>query len=109
MSKPITPQEAKEFYNDNFPSFVIEAVNSLIRTNYRPTSQSFNLKVSVVKSAIVNAVSNYNDEHGSSIMFQDYYLDFENIYKRFGWKVSFDRAGYNESYESFYTFEVATN
>lgn len=105
-SKPIRPSEVKEHFDNNFPSFIIDAINDVIKESYRPNSKKFDVKLSVVKNKIITAISNYNDEFNASYQFKDYFLDFENLYKKFGWKVSFDKATYGDSYESFYTFEV---
>lgn len=105
-SKPIRPSEVKEHFEKNFPSFIIDAINDVIKEAYRPNSKKFDVKLSIVKNKIITAISNYNDEFNASYQFQDYYLDFESLYNKFGWSVKYDKPAYNESYEGFYTFEV---
>jgi hypothetical protein len=37
-------------------------------------------------------------------VFSKHYLDFEDVYRKQGWKVYFDRPGFNESYTATFTF-----
>jgi hypothetical protein len=38
-------------------------------------------------------------------MFNKHWFDIEDIYRKAGWAVEFDKPGYNESYESFFVFK----
>lgn len=35
------------------------------------------------------------------------WFDFEDAYRRRGWRVTYDRPGFNESYGAFWRFQVA--
>ena len=37
-------------------------------------------------------------------LFDNHYLDIEPAYRNAGWKVEFDKPGYNETYDSYFVF-----
>lgn len=37
-------------------------------------------------------------------VFERGYLDIEETYRKAGWSVVYDKPGYNETYDAFYTF-----
>lgn len=92
--KPISPQEAQTQYS--VPDFVIEAVNELLIERLGD-KRYLMLKLGEVRNAII--------KHSSTDAFDKRWLDFEPLFQKSGWKVSYDGPGYNESYEGFYEFE----
>jgi len=100
MSKiaPITPQEAKAQIKAEFPDFVIEGVNNIIKKHY--FSESFTvLQKDVMKEIMAVAPAGMT----SSKIFENHWMDFEDLYRQSGWKVSYDSA-VMESYEPNFTF-----
>ena len=100
MTKALSPKEAESLREQGFsiPPEVLEAVNDLIVTK---PSNYFTLKISTVKEAIANKMGIPQAE------IEAHWLDFEPVYRAAGWKVYYDRPGYNESYEGFYKFDKA--
>lgn len=87
--RPIGPKDVKKV----IPEFVIEAVNELINEKY--TDGRFIIRQGEIKERIRSKTS------------QDFnyaWLDFESIYRAEGWKVEYDKPGYNENYEAFFAF-----
>ena len=103
MSKitPITPQEAKEEIEKNFPDFVIEGVNNAIRKHYFGKS-SFDITQNEIMAEVLKVAP-----EGVTMqkIFDNHWLDFEQVYRKFGWIVNYDKPAYCESYEAFFTFQ----
>ena len=98
MVKPITPEEAMKA-RPPIPDFVFKAVNDLISLKARNTA-----KITIKQSEIVNKIIEYRDVPKQEI-YDKKWLDFEDIYRDAGWKVTYDKPGYNESYEAYFEFE----
>lgn len=100
MTKALSPQEVEVLREQGhtIPPLVLEAVNELILTK---PSNYFTLKLSAVKHAISDKMGIPTTE------IQQHWLDFEPVYRAAGWKVYYDKPGYNEDYEGFYQFDKA--
>lgn len=98
----ITPAEAiqAKAQLSDIPTFVFDIFNKLIilelSNNIATISQE-----SVV-SAILAQYSNSRQE-----IFDKHWLDVEPVYKAAGWKVEYDKPGYNETYSATFTFSIA--
>lgn len=44
--------------------------------------------------------------HTRRDVFDNHWLDVEDIYRDAGWMVEYDKPGYNESYGAYYTFSL---
>lgn len=97
--KALTPAEVVAARVENFDEVVIEVVNELLL-------KAFSRGQAVLKqNAVVTALM----ERGYSRekIFSENLLDFEGAFLAAGWRVWYDRPGYNENYEAFWTFTVA--
>lgn len=104
MAKPITPAEAKKIKESRFPDFVIEAVNELLISSGGYVRL---LQGEVVNAIIDKMIANGDTRETEALRNEIYaqgWLDFEPLYRKSGWKVEYDKPGYNESYEAFYVF-----
>lgn len=99
--KPITPCEAAKRKKANIPEVVIEVINEFIAKKY---SRGY---VAIEQGAIVKALV----EKGlnRSEIFEKGWLDIKDIYGEAGWKVEYDKPGYNESYEATFKFTPKNN
>lgn len=111
--KPFTPQEAAdakaEFKINNIPDFVVRAVNSLITKKYHQSG--FNLTQDEVIDEIEKCYAANTEScvpYERSMVFSKGWLDFEPLFNTFGWKVTYDKPAYYESYKAFYTFKKAS-
>lgn len=98
MVNPIKPSEAIQKKHEGIPAFVIEAFNEVIVANitdngHATFTQDEVLKVVMEKGRI-----------GSNEIFKKGWLDVEPLFRKAGWKVVFDKPGYNESYKANFTF-----
>jgi hypothetical protein len=98
--KPIAPDEIIPAREEQIPDGVIEAFNELIAKNYQSGS-------SIVKQpAVVNLIMvkmGLTDGDRSKV-YDEYWLNIEEIYRKAGWTVEYDKPGYNENYDAFFTF-----
>lgn len=90
--KPITPKEVAKLQAEILPDVVIDVVNRLIAENMD------GLQAVVLQKDIVDRVK---DQHGT---FSQKWLNFEPLFRRAGWKVTYAKPAYNETYEPTFTF-----
>ncbi len=95
MIGPISPDEAKATIA--IPEAVFEVVNELLRE--RAGSGRCTLKQNEVVKLLLAKV-----DVGESEIFRRNWLDFEEAYRAAGWKVEYDKPGYNETYEATWAF-----
>jgi hypothetical protein len=98
----ITPDEALHEKHNVIPEAVLNVVNQLLRERWdNHTARITQAEVFKEAFAIMRA-------DGANVtkddFFKRHWLDFEQVYKNAGWKVEYDRPGYNESYEAFWVF-----
>lgn len=99
--KPISPDEVILKKQESIPDGIFEAFNELIAEN-------FNGHTAVIKLADVKRLACKKiPDVSAETMFNKHWFDVEDIYRKAGWAVEFDKPGYNESYESFFVFKKA--
>ena len=94
---PITPQEVNSKRLEDIPDLVIEAFNELIVKNSQGATARINQD-----DAIERIMTKIDISRGD--IFAKGYLNVEPIYEAAGWAVSYDKPGYNESYEAHFIF-----
>ena len=97
MIKPITPQDIASYKEETFPPEVFKAWNELIASEFNGSSATIFL--SRAKSHLQAYLSIHD------IRYDQKYLDIEDVYRNFGWNVSYVNAAYNDAFESYYEFE----
>ena len=98
MIKAFTPQEAASQHAANVPDFVIAAVNKLLAAKFTGRGS-----VTLLQKDIVAEITGSRDI-SSNALYDNHWLDFEPAFEKSGWKVVYDKPGYNESYEANFTF-----
>lgn len=104
--KPISPEEVATLKTKIIPEEVIEAVNELIASRFSNGYANFTQK------DLVALIKKKFKEHGKEapsdkLIMDEHWLDFEDIYREEGWKVFYDKPGYNESYNATFEFKIA--
>lgn len=89
--RPARPDEVE--VNPDIPDFVFTAVNRML------AKTSGSRKV-LRQSAVVREIK----YAGGVEKVEVWWLDFEPNYREAGWIVTYDRPGYNETYEASYVF-----
>lgn len=94
--EPIRPEEVVARQGEQIPPEVIKAFNDLIVKNFiggkAVISQKEVLDLLQVRGFDIGDISTKR------------FLDVEEIFRKAGWKVEYDKPGYNESYEASFTF-----
>ena len=98
--KPITPKDVAKQKLDVFPDAVIEAFNEVIAAHYSNGSATITQK-EVVERMVAKGLKKDN-------IFDKGWLDVEDVYRKAGWTVKYDKPGYNESYEPIFIFKKRT-
>ena len=98
--KPITPAEVD---NKPIPDEIIAAFNDLIIKNWRNTEAIVHQE-----EALKLAIKNFKDagkKVTSEQIFDNGWMDVESTFRKAGWKVTYDKPAYNESYEAYFVFK----
>ena len=95
---PISPAEAIELQTQQIPDEVFVAFNALI-------AQNLSYGTSIVKQ---EDVINRLKEQGVDVneMYRKHWLDVEDSYRALGWKVMYDKPGYNETGHAYFEFKA---
>jgi hypothetical protein len=97
--KPISPKEVIGHKQKIIPDEVILQFNDIIAEKFNNGRSYF--KQNEIVERICKAMEVERD-----VVFKKHYLDVEGIYEKVGWKVEYDKPGFNETYEANFTFTV---
>jgi hypothetical protein len=97
MPAPITPDEVIDLKQGQIPDSVFEVFNRLIAEN-------FSGKSAVVKQGDVLHILVDEFHMDRQEVFDRHWLDVEPTYEAAGWKVVYDKPGYNENYPATFEF-----
>jgi hypothetical protein len=89
------------------PEDVIVAWNEVIAEHYSEGASKFTQDV-IIKRIIDKMKATGARGIDRSEVFAKHWLDVEDLYRANGWKVDYDKPGYNETYESHFTFTPVT-
>ena len=81
------------------PQSIILAVNELLTEKYRGTGE-----VSIKQKDIIKRVLSIDDTLTNNIIFEKKYMDFEDLYRKSGWSVSYYKPSYDENYDAYFIF-----
>lgn len=98
MPGPISP-EGLALYKSEIPEKVFEIVNTLL-------ARSWDGRRAMVRQEdiVVRLCKDLHIERQD--VFDRHLLDFEELYRRVGWIVEYDKPGYNEDGEAWFTFKI---
>lgn len=102
--KPISPDEAILEKKKNIPDIVIECWNAAIAKKWTSNRSTVTIKQDDIVKDIMVAIKETMPDIKRSDIFDNGWMDIEPIYRAHGWKVSYDKPGYNEFYDAFYQF-----
>lgn len=100
---PVTPEEVVNRRLKDIPEAVIEAWNGVIAKYFQGSAKSGSSRF--VQDEAVDAII---EAMGCDrkVVFDNHWLDIESLYRDAGWSVTYDRPGYNESYDPTFEFRV---
>lgn len=100
--KPITPKEVGAKKAEVLPPDVIDEWNKAIATAWDGASAE------VVQDDIVAALAKRMNVDREQV-FERGWVEVEEMYRAAGWRVSYDKPAYNESYPATFTFTKGRN
>jgi hypothetical protein len=98
VTEPISPDQVCAAKEKLLPPEVIEAFNELIAKRWNGSASTFS------QNSVINLISTKLDLENREIIFKEHLLDVEDIYRAKGWRVTYDKPGYNETYPATFTF-----
>lgn len=98
--EPIKPKDIIDNLDDIIHPAVIKAVNELLKEKYRGS------EVNIKQKDIVAKILSINPEITTKEIDEKKWMDFEPIFIKAGWIVKYDKAAYNEDYDSYFTFSA---
>jgi len=98
--KPISPKEADEKQIAGIPDFIIEATNELIAAKIG-ASNSVDIKQ---KDIVELALKKAPEGMTSDKIYKNNWMDIEPLFRKAGWVVNYDKPGYCEDYDAYFTF-----
>lgn len=96
--KPISPAEIGLYKARSFPAEVFDAFNELIVRNFSGGAAT------VRQDQVIELILSKTNSADRQAVFANGWLNVEEAYVAAGWKVVYDKPGYNESYEANWTF-----
>lgn len=94
MTNPLTPDEVAVSKRTHLPDFVIDAFNELLIESFHNGAARILQK---------DAVARIKAKH-PELEFNMKWLDVERTFEAYGWKVVYDKPGWDESYDAFFRF-----
>lgn len=101
--KPITPAEVVKRKVELMPAGVIEAFNDLIAERWDGHSASVKQNDAVV--AVMAKLKQSMPDLKREDLFEKHWLDVEDLFRKAGWSVAYDKPGYNEDYDAYWVFK----
>lgn len=97
---PIKPTEVAKRKEHEIPDGVFDVFNAMIAAAWN--GRSATIKESDVALEIADKFQISTEE-----VYKRHWLDVEDAYKRAGWRVRYDKPGYNETYPATFEFTSA--
>lgn len=105
MVKPLKPSDIGEAKKKVIPDEVIEVFNELIAVKYTNGRALFKQKDVVAR---ICSKMNMRAMEENTI-FENGWLNVEEMYRAEGWKVTYDKPAYSESYDATFEFRKTIN
>lgn len=97
--KPLTPEEVASQKEHQIHPQIIASINELLVTHYIPGT------ITIKQQEILDLFLGRTSEDWTlNRVFKEKQLNIESVYKKYGWKVEYDKPGFNESGEAFFKF-----
>jgi hypothetical protein len=96
--RAITPDEVVHAKRAALPDGVFEAFNDLIARHWDGH------EAVIEQRAVVATILTLIPGSTKAAIYENKWLDVEDVYRLAGWDVDYDKPGYNENYEATFTF-----
>lgn len=98
MVQAISPADIAIQKVANFPDFVMEEWNKMIAMKFTAN------RARIGQNEMIEALLPHTQHGNRQEVFDNHWLDVEEVYRANGWDVEYDKPAYNESYEATFTF-----
>lgn len=98
---PLSPKDLKESVDKAIPSFVIRAVNKLLKKDFRGG------EVIIRKKDLLSEIKKIK-EISDAELYDNKWLDFEPIFRKNGWNVAFESPDRDQSFDDYFKFNPKT-
>lgn len=95
--QPIRPEDIGKAKRGVIPDKVVGVFNRLIAKHYSNGSAT-------IKQEEVVEMLTVHMECDRAKIYEEKWLDIEDLFRDAGWKVTYDKPGYNETYPATFTF-----
>ena len=95
---PLSPKDLKDSVDKAIPSFVITAVNKLLKKDFRNSEVIIKKKDLIIEIKKIKEVTNEE-------LYDNKWLDFEPIFRKNGWNVAFESPDRDESFDDYFKFK----
>lgn len=102
--KPISPIEAKGKKIETIEPEIIEATNELIIERLSGRRAEVLQKDIVARYKVV-CKRKSKRPLSEDVLYKKHQLDIEDVFRQAGWSVTYDKPGYNESYDASFIFK----
>jgi hypothetical protein len=96
----MTPKQAIDLKLSRIPEKVFEAFNEAIADDLS------NGSATVTQSDVITRILGKIPDITRQSIFDNGWLDVEPFYRKKGWKVEYDKPGFNESYGAYWDFRA---
>ena len=96
---PVSPDQVQELKNYTIPREVIDIFNELIIKNWDGSASRI-YQNDIVSAIICSTKTNITEER----IFAEHFLDIESLFIEAGWKVTYNKPAYNETYPAYFIF-----
>lgn len=98
--KPIKPDEILDNRENIIHPNIFVVINDMLKKKYT----HYNTSVDIKQNDIIKAFLEITPDFKRQQIFDEHHLDFEEVYRQYGWSVKFDQPGWDENYDTRYTF-----
>lgn len=99
--KPISKKELSEMVRADFPTFVIEAFNDeLVLVGLGKT----NAPITIRQDDVITRILKSKQSVTRAQIFANKWLDIEDYYMEYGWKVVYNKPAYHETFAAHWVF-----
>ena len=101
--KAFSPAEVRKHKGNVIPAEILDATNDLLAARYTP-GRKISIKLKDIVELAKEKMRAAGNPEANENFYDKNWMDIESLYEDAGWKVSFDKPGYNESYDAFFDF-----
>ena len=101
--KPLSPDEVLEKKQESIPDEMLEAVNEMIVKKWNGHEATFRQEDLV--ALYLSKVGENDIQKSRDKIYENHWMDFEDVYRSNGWSVEYDKPAYNESYPATFKFK----